>query len=129
MIPEGLDQLCPGHRRAALDADLPGPPDQVRLGPVVVGTALAALSAHPAARGGGRLVRDPGRFFLARALAAELGVHLFVFDLRSGHGLPPYPARPAQTCCSGRAAHPALLASLTATFSRTRASRPTTRTP
>src|SRR6266705_4112698 len=87
MIPEGLDQLCPGHRRAALDADLPGPPEQVRLGPVVIGTALAAFAAHPAARDGGRLVRDPGRFFLARALAAELGVHRFVFDLRSGHGL------------------------------------------
>src|SRR5271165_2110823 len=87
MIPEGLDQLCLGHRRAALDADLPGPPEQVRLGPVVVGTALAALATHPAARGGGRLVRDPGRFFLARALTAELGVHLFVLDPRSRHGL------------------------------------------
>jgi hypothetical protein len=44
MIPEGLDQLGLGHRRAALDADFPGPPEQVRLGPVVVGTALAAFA-------------------------------------------------------------------------------------
>src|ERR1700683_1855381 len=52
VVTEGVDQLSLGHRGAALDADLPGPLDQVLLGPVVVGTALAALAAYLAERGG-----------------------------------------------------------------------------
>src|SRR6266567_4927170 len=85
VIPEGFDQLCLGHRGAALDADFPGPLEEIRLGPVVVGAALAGLAPHPAARGGGRGIRDPGRLFLAFSVAAEFPVGLLVLDLCSGH--------------------------------------------
>src|SRR5580692_2728585 len=85
VIPECFDQRCLSHRGAALNADLPGPLEEVRLGPVVVGAALAALAPHPAARGGGRGIRDPGRLFLAFSVAAEFGVGLLVLDLCSGH--------------------------------------------
>src|SRR5271165_5377460 len=74
------------------------------------------MALQPIRTGGSSLVRDPGRFFLARAVTAELGVHLFVFDPRSRHGLPPYPARPAQTRCLG------------ATFSRSHSGSPPTMT-
>src|SRR6266567_3048096 len=43
VIPEGFDQLCLGHRGAALDADFPGPLEEIRLGPVVVEPLLPAL--------------------------------------------------------------------------------------
>src|SRR5712691_5615822 len=45
VMAEGVDQLALAHRGAALDADLPGPLEQVLLGPVRVGRAPAALLA------------------------------------------------------------------------------------
>src|SRR5215472_10645759 len=85
VVSQRLDQFRLGHRRAALDADLPGPLNQVLLAPVLIRTALAALAADRAARAARSRVRDPRRLFLALAPVAELLIRLLVLDLRSGH--------------------------------------------
>src|ERR1700735_2641852 len=85
VVAEGADQLGLRHRGAALDAEFAGALDQVVLGPVVVGRALAALGPDLLARAGCGRVRDPGGFFLAVPLAPQRAVRLLVLDLGPGH--------------------------------------------
>src|SRR5256714_15043810 len=89
VVAQRLDQLGLGHRGAALDADLPGPLDQVFLAPVGVGGALAALLSYLLTRASRGRVGDPGRLLLAVAFAPQRAVRLLVLDLGSGHGRPP----------------------------------------
>ena len=78
MIAEGLDKFRLAHRGATLDANLPGPLDQVLLAPVGIGRAPAALAARQQAGGGGRL-RDDGRVDAGRrASLAASGTSKFV---------------------------------------------------
>src|SRR5882762_8107384 len=85
MIAQCVNQLGLAHRGPPFDAEFPRALNQVRLGPVVVGRALAALGANLAAGAASCRVSDPGRLFLAVPLFPELLVSLLILNLRPGH--------------------------------------------
>src|SRR3981081_4654906 len=89
VVSQRAHELGLAHRGPAADPDLPRTLDQVRLGPVVVGRALAALLADLAAGAAGRRIGDPRRLLLALALVTQLLICLLVLDLTPGHGGPP----------------------------------------
>src|SRR5258708_8103982 len=85
VVSQRANELGLAHRGPTVDADLSRAFDPVRLGPVVVSRALAALLGDLAAGAPGRRVGDPRRLLLALALLAELLVGLLLLNLGPGH--------------------------------------------
>src|SRR5260370_37970052 len=85
VVSQRANELGLAHRGPTLDADLSRAFDQVRLGPVVVSRALAALLGDLAAGAPGRRGGAPRRLLPALALLAERLVGLLVLNLRPWH--------------------------------------------
>src|SRR4051794_20882763 len=104
VVAQGVDELVLAHLRAAVDADLGSALLEIVLGPVLVGTGLAAaLAGRCAVR-----IGDPRGLLLAGALVAERLVLLWILDAGSWAllwhttGLPSDPAAYPARCMQQR---------------------------